>query len=336
MNQFIRKAVSGIILLILLSFSFFAYGESSVWDCPECGRTGNTGNYCGGCGHPAPRMGSSEKTEKEDQINAPANYGTLIESGAAGKDSEWRMYSGGVLEIAGTGAMYDCKWNYEEQNAEQPWETYRNIVDTVVIDDGIRYIGECSFRQCSCITSVHIPNSVIDIGWCAFHSCEKIREFVVAPDNLAYCSVDGVLFNKAMTKLLIYPADKPGDTYTVPDGVTEIDSFESCDHLKVINMPDSVTKLSGSVFSGCDGIEEIVLPLHITTIPSCLFWGNDRLKKITIQENVEYIERDAFFICDALTDIYYTGTAEQWKRITIDDDNEELNSVKLHYLGEAE
>ena len=83
---------------------------------------------------------------------------------------------------------------------------------------------------------------------------------------------------EAMTKLLIYPADKPGDTYTVPDGVTEIDTFEHCD-LKTINMPDSVTKIDGSAFEGCDRIEEIVLPPKLSEIPSYLFWGNDRLKK---------------------------------------------------------
>ena len=275
-------------------------------------------------------------TPPQKSTPTPTPNGTLIESGVAGKDSEWRMYSNGVLEIAGTGKMYDCEWNVREQNAEQPWEKYRDAVDAVVIDDGISYIGECSFRQCSRITTVHIPNSVTGIGWCAFYGCKNLQEFAVAPDNLAYCSVDGVLFNKAMTELLIYPADKRGDTYTVPDGVTEIGSFSYCDHLKVINMPDSVIEFSGSIFTDCDGIEEIILPLNIITIPSYLFWGCDRLKKITIQENVKYISDDAFFICDALTDIYYTGTADQWKKITIGDDNKELNKAKLHFLGKAE
>ena len=267
-------------------------------------------------------------------VTVPAGD-TLIDSGVAGDHSQWRLYSNGVLEITGTGKMNDCEWNYEQQKAVQPWDIYRDIITSAVIDDGINYIGECSFRQCSGITSVYIPQSVTSIGWCAFHSCGKLSEFIVDPDNLAYCSVDGVLFNKAMTKLLIYPADKPGDTYTVPDGVTEIDTFEYCD-LKTINMPDSITKIDGSAFAGCDRIEEIVLPLKLSEIPSYLFWGNDRLKKVTIQENVEYIANDAFFICRALTDINYTGTEEQWNQITIGDSNGELKSATIHFLGGTE
>ena len=260
---------------------------------------------------------------------------TLIDSGAAGDHSQWQMYSNGVLEITGTGKMNDCEWDYEQQKAVQPWDIYHDIITSAVIGDGINYIGECSFRQCSGITSVYIPKSVTSIGWCAFTSCGGIREFIVDPDNPAYCSVDGVLFNKAMTKLLIYPADKPGDTYTVPDGVTEIDTFASCD-LKTINMPDSVTKIGGSAFAGCDRIEEIVLPPKLSEISSYLFWGCDRLKKVTIQENVEYIANDAFFICRALTDINYTGTEEQWNEITIGDSNDELKNAAIHFLGGAE
>ena len=276
----------------------------------------------------------STNIQQSTAVKVPAGD-TLIDSGAAGDHSQWRMYSNGVLEITGTGKMNDCEWDYEQQKAVQPWDIYRDMITSAVIGDGINYIGECSFRQCSGITSVYMPQSVTSIGWCAFTSCGGIRGFIVDPDNPAYCSVDGVLFNKAMTKLLIYPADKPGDTYTVPDGVTEIDTFEHCD-LKTINMPDSVTKIDGSAFEGCDRIEEIVLPPKLSEIPSYLFWGNDRLKKVTIQENVEYIADHAFFVCHALTDIDYTGTEGQWNEITIGKSNDDLKKATIHFLGGAE
>ena len=114
--------------------------------------------------------------------------------------------------------------------------------------------------------------------------------------------------------------------------MTEIGSFEFCD-LKVLNIPDSVESIGGSAFSGCDRMEEIVLPLKLSKIPTCLFWGNDMLRKVTIQTGVEYIARDAFFICEALRDVDYTGTEAQWNQITIDKSNDDLRRVNIHFLG---
>ena len=81
-------------------------------------------------------------------------------------------------------------------------------------------------------------------------------------------------------------------------------------------------------------IEEIVLPPKLTMIPSVLFWGNDVLKRVTIQDNVQSIADDAFLLCDNLKDIYYTGTRQQWSKITIGDSNSELRKATLHFKGE--
>ena len=116
------------------------------------------------------------------------------------------------------------------------------------IDDGIDYIGECSFRQFKNTTSIKIPKSVTSIGWCAFATCNGLREFIVTPDNPEFCSVDGVLFNKSMTSLLTYPAAKPGVEYTIPYYVTFIGTFRGCS-LKIINIPNTVTEIAESAFS---------------------------------------------------------------------------------------
>lgn len=96
-------------------------------------------------------------------------------------------------------------------------------------------------------------------------------------------------------------------------------------------MPDTVTEISGSAFAGCDMIEEIILPPKLTKIPDVMFWGNDSLKKVTIQENVEVIEDDAFFLCDNLKDIYYTGTRQQWSKISIGESNDCLHKATIHF-----
>ena len=263
-------------------------------------------------------------TVKSDEINP-----------VAGDDARWYMYNNGLLEIAGTGKMYDCEWDYSNHTSKQPWSAYRDMVTSVVIDDGINYIGECSFREFKNVTSIKIPKDVTSIGWCAYYDCNSLREFIVTPDNPEYCSVDGVLFNKSMTSLLTYPAAKPGVEYTIPYGVTFIDlfAFQGCS-LKIINIPNTVTKIGGSAFADCYMLEEIILPPKLTRIPSNILGFSYKLKKVTIQDNVNTIGEEAFRGCNNLKDIYYTGTLQRGSKIVIEDYNQELVNIKIHFKGE--
>ena len=96
------------------------------------------------------------------------------------------------------------------------------LVTDLVIPDGVTSVGEYAFYGCSSLTSVTIPNSVTSIGEGAFESCSSLTTINVANDNPDYCSIDGVLFNKAQTILILYPAGKADDTYSIPNSVTSI------------------------------------------------------------------------------------------------------------------
>ena len=62
-----------------------------------------------------------------------------------------------------------------------------------------------------------------------------------------------------------------------------------------------------------------------------MFNGCTGLKRIIISDSVTYIGNYAFYNCNGLTDIYYTGTEEQWNAITIEAQNEELKNATIHY-----
>ncbi len=55
----------------------------------------------------------------------------------------------------------------------------------------------------------------------AFYGCESLMKIIVSEDNSVYSDIDGIVFSKDKTKLLICPTGKYGE-YTVPDGVTSI------------------------------------------------------------------------------------------------------------------
>jgi hypothetical protein len=81
----------------------------------------------------------------------------------------------------------------------------------------------------------------------------------IASDNPAYSSVDGILYNKNKTSLIVYPRGKIAVSFTIPNSVTSIGSwiFEGCTSLASVTIPNSVTSIGDYAFSGCRSLTSV-------------------------------------------------------------------------------
>jgi hypothetical protein len=63
-----------------------------------------------------------------------------------------------------------------------------------------------------------------------FKGCTSLESIEVDEDNPAMKSIDGVLFNKNISKLYAYPAGKKAGSYVVPESVTWVgmNAFNGC------------------------------------------------------------------------------------------------------------
>ena len=175
---------------------------------------------------------------------------------------------------------------------------------SITIPDGVTSIGEGAFGRCSSLTSITIPESVTSIEDYAFLDCTSLTSLLVDTGNPNYISVDGVLFNKSMTSLLVYPTGKAG-TYTIPDGVTRIGAwaFGNCATLAGVTIPDSVTSIGEAAFLGCNSLTSITIPDSVTGIGAWAFGRCSSLTSITIPDSVTSIGNYAFWLCSSLTSI---------------------------------
>ena len=156
------------------------------------------------------------------------------------------------------------------------------VIPKIIAGYEVKWIGYAAFRDCIGITSIVIPDSVISIDRSVFSGCTSLAEITVSPDNKNYSSVDGVLFNKDGSELIIYPKGNGRSAYTVPDGVTSI---------------------SGSAFSGCTSLKEIVIPDSVTIIGSSAFEGCTSLSKVKLSNNLRIIRERTFYDCTSLAEI---------------------------------
>ena len=202
---------------------------------------------------------------------------------------------------------------------------------SITIPNSVTSIGDLAFYRCSSLTSITIPNSVTSIGYEAFNGCTGLTSINVASGNNYYSGNNGILFNKKKTELIRYPEGKSQTSYTIPNSVTSIgvDAFRDCSGLTSITIPNSVTSIGSGAFWGCTGLTSITIPDSVTSIGSYTFFCSG-LTSITIPDSVISIGNRAFFGC-TVKDVYYTGSKDEWKAISVGELNGCLLDATIHY-----
>ena len=149
------------------------------------------------------------------------------------------------------------------------------IIPAQVNYNGINYnvttIGEYAFYDCTNLTSVTIPNSVITIKYNAFTFCN-------------------------FYKLII------------PNSVTTIEAgaFYNCHFPSKFIIPNSVTNIEENAFAKCF-FYELIISNGIINIKEGAFYQSD-IKKLTIGKSVKNIEDYAFSGCDDIKEVYCLTT----------------------------
>ena len=204
---------------------------------------------------------------------------------------------------------------------------------SITLGNSVTSIGRAAFHNCTGLTSITIPNSVTSIGYGAFLGCTGLTSINVASGNNYYSDNNGVLFNKKKTELIRYPEGKSQTSYTIPNSVTSIGygAFEYCTGLTSITIPNSVTSIGGSAFWDCTGLTSITIPNSVTSIGRYAFYGCTGLTSITIPNSVTSIGDEAFWNCTGLKDVYYTGSKDEWKAISVGSYNDNLLNATIHY-----
>jgi hypothetical protein len=156
-----------------------------------------------------------------------------------------------------------------------------SIEGNYVIPSTVISMVSSAFTNCRKLTSITIPATVTSMGFWNFIGCSG--DILVNPANPNFISIDGVLFNKGVTKLWHCPTSKKG-SYTAPSTNKEIgdQAFYKCDSLKSIILPPSVTSFGFAAFMDCSELSSFTFPVSLNFVNGNAFDGCIGLKSINL------------------------------------------------------
>ena len=222
-----------------------------------------------------------------------------VASGKCGDSAAWTLDAAGTLTISGSGKTWD--FIDEDWNANAPWydASLRLRIKKVVVEKGITYVGTRAFYDCSEMTSVSLPTTLETMG----------------ADVFMYCT--------GLTSV------------TIPDGVTFIsgDFFLGCTSLKSVTLPDSLRNAGGCTFKDCASLTSVRLPANLRYITWRMFKDCTSLTSVTIPRGTVEVKKEAFDGCTSLKNVTFTGSAADWKGVTIRPGNTALTSAAIKCIG---
>ena len=192
--------------------------------------------------------------ERETKSQNVINEVRDTESGSCGDGCSWVLdKESGLLNISGNGKI-----------VSNTYSPYWKDIKSVIINDGITYIGNEMFKQLFMLENVTIANSVSFIGHSAFYDSS------LAEINL-------------------------------PNSLTSINpyTFYHCGPLNHITIPESVTTIGREAFSG-SSLTSITIPDSVTFIEYYAFYGCQSLVNVSIPDSILYIGAQVFDGCNNL------------------------------------
>ena len=184
---------------------------------------------------------------------------------------------------------------------------------------------------------IFIGKNVTDLEYNCFYYCTNLKAVFVDAENPVYTSVDGVLYRRDMTQIILHPIKNCEYRAALALGLTAPADEAACaaflqqmqklfpadeeqlseeakkamaDTGAVYSVPDTVTDIAPFCFNYCDKLTEIDLPAGLKTVGQMSFFKCKSLVSIDLPDGLESIGPDGFSYCETLDYIFVPASVK--------------------------
>jgi hypothetical protein len=180
--------------------------------------------------------------------------------------------------------------------AEEAFKDNR-LLEAVVFPNSMKKIGDFAFKNCPRLglpdgfsgdnRGVFLPSAVDNIGVGVFSSCTGLSDIRVHNSNKAYSDIQGVLFNRAQTRLIQFPGGKFLESYTLFARATSIadHAFEGNANLETVVITAACSEIGIGAFQGALSLTSVSVGNGVRRIGDLAFSSIASLDNVTFQGN---------------------------------------------------
>jgi hypothetical protein len=168
-------------------------------------------------------------------------------------------------------------------------------LQTITVSNGLESLGDYAFSGCRALREIDLPSTVTYMGISSFEKCASLESitipFVGVATRTEKYSAFGSIFGDAQYEggeMVMQYYNKY--SYCIPKS------------LKHVTLLSATPTSAGQEFVNCKYLEIITYGKNVTRVTTASIAG-----------------------CDALTNIYYEGTKEQWQNLHY---SEQFNSIE--------
>lgn len=119
----------------------------------------------------------------------------------------------------------------------------------VVLNEGLKMIGQCAFAECTSLKSIKLPSTVTELTDNAFGNCNNLRE---------------VILHEGLKKIgrSVFAGCDSLQSITIPSTLIEIGkyAFMNCVRLREVGLHEGLQKVGDRAFGHCSSLERFTFP----------------------------------------------------------------------------
>ena len=194
-------------------------------------------------------------------------------------------------------------------------------IKKVVVAEGILEIEENAFFGCENLETIEIPESLTIIKDSAFENCKSLKEIKLSK-NLT--SLGNKALKNCSSLLKIY----------IDRNLNFIgeQAFKNCNSLLKFEVEEHNQNFKSRnnnlltkdekifiAFANGQNVAYFEIPKNVEKINDYAFYGNEKLKTLNFTKSIKEVGYKAIYIKN-LQNINYSGTKEEWNKITLNSD----------------
>lgn len=192
----------------------------------------------------------------------------------------------------------DKSFPNDTKESDYAWNSFRNDITKITIEEGVQCIGTNAFAGCKNLTTVELPQSLRFISDDAFYKCQKLS------------SIDLNLPNLQQIRSYAFSQCSSLGNITLPSSIKFILNHAFSESgVKKVKYYQPSNDMEKYVFYNCKSLTEVVIydtpgKYFFDTVTEATFTGCSKLTKVTLpDDSFHRICRFAFDGCTELADI---------------------------------